>query len=191
MCVLLCSSCCNCRYAFLGNNFKFDIWCIGFDRYNFSFVPFKASNEAADRIKAMNELKDDMEDLHSNLDDLNNWVDGANQEMDDVRRSIAAMDNTDGLLDSFKVSTGAGMGGVGWGYPWWRHQMETFSALLALCAGNSPVTGEFPSLRPVTRSFDFFFDLRLNNRYAGNLRRHRAHYDVAMMSMGIFDCPFY
>ena len=22
---------------------------------------------------------------------------------------------------------------------WWRHQMETFSALLALCAGNSPV----------------------------------------------------
>ena len=29
--------------------------------------------------------------------------------------------------------------------PWWRHQMETFSALLALCAGNSPVTGEFPS----------------------------------------------
>ena len=27
---------------------------------------------------------------------------------------------------------------------WWRHQMETFSAILALCAGNSPVTGEFP-----------------------------------------------
>ena len=44
---------------------------------------------------------------------------------------------------------------------WWRHQMETFSALLALCAGNSPVTGEFPSQRPVTRSFDVFFDLRL------------------------------
>ena len=31
--------------------------------------------------------------------------------------------------------------------PWWRHQMETFSALLALCAGNLPVTGEFPSQR--------------------------------------------
>ena len=45
---------------------------------------------------------------------------------------------------------------------WWRHQMEAFSALLALCAGNSPVTGEFPSQRPATRSFDFFFDLRLN-----------------------------
>ena len=45
--------------------------------------------------------------------------------------------------------------------PWWRHQMETFSALLALCAGNSPVTGEFPSQRPVTRSF-VFVDLRLD-----------------------------
>ena len=46
--------------------------------------------------------------------------------------------------------------------PWWRHQMETFSALLTLYAGNSPVTGEFPSQRPVTQSFDVFFDLPLN-----------------------------
>ena len=38
----------------------------------------------------------------------------------------------------------------------WRHQIETFSALLALCAGNSPVTGEFPAQRLVTRSFDAF-----------------------------------
>ena len=36
------------------------------------------------------------------------------------------------------------------GETWWRHQMETFSALLALCAGNAPVTGEFPAQRPVT-----------------------------------------
>ena len=43
---------------------------------------------------------------------------------------------------------------------WWRHQMETFSALLVICAGNSPV----PTQRPVTRSFDVFFDLRLNKR---------------------------
>ena len=48
--------------------------------------------------------------------------------------------------------------------PWWRHQMETFSALLAICAGNSPVPGEFPTQRPVTRSFDVFFDQRLNKR---------------------------
>ena len=42
--------------------------------------------------------------------------------------------------------------------------METFSALLAICAGNSPVPGEFPAQRPVTRSFDVFFDLRPNKR---------------------------
>ena len=47
---------------------------------------------------------------------------------------------------------------------WWRHLMETFSAILALSAGNSPVTGEFPAQRPVTQSFDVFFDLRLNKR---------------------------
>ena len=57
--------------------------------------------------------------------------------------------------------------------------METFSALLAICAGNSPVNGEFPAQRPVTRSFDVFFDLPwingwVNNREAGDLRRHRA-----------------
>ena len=69
---------------------------------------------------------------------------------------------------------------------WWRHQMETFSALLAICAGNSPVPGEFPAQRPLTRSFDVFFDLRLingwvNNRKAGDLRRYRAHHDVMVM----------
>ena len=42
--------------------------------------------------------------------------------------------------------------------------METFSALLAICAGNSPVTGEFPAQRPVTQSFDVLFDLCLNKR---------------------------
>ena len=40
--------------------------------------------------------------------------------------------------------------------------METFFVLLAICAGNSPVPGEFPAQRPVTRSFDIFFDLHLN-----------------------------
>ena len=42
--------------------------------------------------------------------------------------------------------------------------METISALLVIGAGSSPVTGEFPAQRPVTRSFDVFFDLRLNKR---------------------------
>ena len=50
------------------------------------------------------------------------------------------------------------------GVPWWRHQMETFSALLDICAGNSPVPGEFPTQRPVTRSFDVYFDLRPDKR---------------------------
>ena len=68
--------------------------------------------------------------------------------------------------------------------PWWRHQMETFSALLALCAGNSPVTGEFHAQRPVTRSFDVLFDLRLNKRFsheAGDLKGHRAQHNVTVM----------
>ena len=41
-------------------------------------------------------------------------------------------------------------------------KMEKCSALLALCAGNSPAPGEIPAQRPVTRSFDVFFELRLN-----------------------------
>ena len=44
------------------------------------------------------------------------------------------------------------------------HQMETYSVLLAICAGNSPVPSEFPTQRPVTQSFDVFFDLRPNKR---------------------------
>ena len=47
---------------------------------------------------------------------------------------------------------------------WWCHWMEAFSALLAFWEGNSPVTGGFPSQRPVTRSLDGFFYLRLNER---------------------------
>ena len=72
---------------------------------------------------------------------------------------------------------------------WWRHQMETFSTLLAHCAGNSPVTGEFPSQRPVTRNFQFslictWINDWVNNREAGDLRRHRIHYDGAVMFTG-------
>ena len=49
--------------------------------------------------------------------------------------------------------------------------METSSALLALCAGKPPVTGESPSQRPVARSFDVFFDLRLKKRLSKHSRR--------------------
>ena len=69
---------------------------------------------------------------------------------------------------------------------WWRHQMKTFSALLSLYAGNSPVTGEFPPQRPVTRSSDISLICAwtngwANNRDAGDLRRHRARCDVTVM----------
>ena len=69
--------------------------------------------------------------------------------------------------------------------------MEIFSALLALCARNSPVTGEFPSETPATRRFDVFFDLRLNKQLSkhsryGDLRYHRAHYDVTVMHIHMF-----
>ena len=57
--------------------------------------------------------------------------------------------------------------------------MEILSALLAICAGNSPFPDEFPAQRPVTRSFDVFVDLRLNKRLsnkreADDLRRYCA-----------------
>ena len=76
-------------------------------------------------------------------------------------------------------------------HSWWRHQMKNFSALLAICVGNSPVTGEFTAQRPVTRSFDVFFDLRLNKRWAcwvnngeaDDFRHYRAHYDVIVMRL--------
>ena len=48
--------------------------------------------------------------------------------------------------------------------------METFSALLAICAGSSPVPGEFPAQRPVTRRFDIFFDLHPNKRLSKQWR---------------------
>ena len=48
----------------------------------------------------------------------------------------------------------------------------TFSAYLVLCEGNPPVTGGFPSQRPVTRSFDVFFDLRMKKR-SSKQSRHR------------------
>ena len=68
----------------------------------------------------------------------------------------------------------------------WRHQMETFSALLAICAGNSPVPGEFPAQRPVTRALMFYLIFAwingwVNNREAGDLRRHRADYEIIVM----------
>ena len=74
------------------------------------------------------------------------------------------------------------------------HSTETYSALLTICAGNSPIPGEFPVQRSVTRSFDVFFDLRLNKRLSKQwwgwwfetlshpLWRHRNGEKFAMLS---------
>ena len=81
------------------------------------------------------------------------------------------------------------------GNTWWRHQMETFDASLAFCAGNWPVTGEIPARRPVTQSFGVSLICAwksgwVNNRDAGDLRRHRAHYNViVMMVLSYWNSP--
>ena len=51
--------------------------------------------------------------------------------------------------------------------PWWRHQMEPFSALLA----HPPVTGGFLSQRPLMWSYDTFFNLRLDKQLSKQSRR--------------------
>ena len=67
------------------------------------------------------------------------------------------------------------------------HPESHFSALLALCARNSPVADKFPSQRPMTQSLMFsliwaWTDGWVNNCEAGDLRHHCAHYDVTVMA---------
>ena len=93
------------------------------------------------------------------------------------------------------------------GESWWHHQMETFSALLAICAGNSPVSGEFPPHKGQWHGALMFslictwINGWVNNGEAGDLRPHRTHYDVTVMIaspslrawllwLGHFDKPF-
>ena len=72
------------------------------------------------------------------------FLPSAVQDSSDLHQHHLGVDDRNGNIDFMFHKT------------WWRHQMEPFSALLALCAGNSSVTGEFPTQRPVTRSFDVF-----------------------------------
>ena len=70
---------------------------------------------------------------------------------------------------------------------WWRYQMETVSALLALCAGNhqSPVNSPHKGQWHGVLMFSLicaWINGWVNNREAGDLRRHRTHYDVTVMS---------
>ena len=68
-------------------------------------------------------------------------------------------------------------------FSWWLHQMFRVTGF---CAGNSPVTGEFPSHRQWRGALMFsliyvWTNGWINNQDAGDLRRHRAHYDVTAM----------
>ena len=73
---------------------------------------------------------------------------------------------------------------------WWRHQMETFFALLALCVGNSPVPVNSPHKGQwrgalLFSSISACINAWVNNREAGDLRRHGGHYDAIAMNY----CP--
>ena len=76
-------------------------------------------------------------------------------------------------------------------FSWCRHQMETFSALLVICAGNSPVTAEFPAHKGqwlgalMLSLICAWINGCVNNREAGDSRHHRAYYDVTVMSAAI------
>ena len=77
---------------------------------------------------------------------------------------------------------------------WWRHQMETFSTLLAICAGNSPDPVNSPHKGQWRGALVFTLICAringwVNNCKAGDLRRNRAHYDViVIVGMGSCRC---
>ena len=83
-------------------------------------------------------------------------------------------------------ATGCNVGRPGESNPWWRHQMVIFSALLVICAGNSPVPVDSPYKGQWRGALMFplicvWINGWENNREAGDLRRYRAHYDVIVM----------
>ena len=59
--------------------------------------------------------------------------------------------------------------------------MKTLSAFLSIWAGNSPVTGEFPA--QTDSDAELWCKLWVKNREAGDLGRHRAHYDITVMTI--------
>ena len=76
---------------------------------------------------------------------------------------------------------------------WWRHQMETFFALLAICAGNSPVPVNSTHKGQWRGALMFslicvWINGWVNNRKVGDLTRYRAHYDVTVMCALLWSC---
>ena len=70
---------------------------------------------------------------------------------------------------------------------WWRHQMETFSALLAPCVSEFPPKGQWRRGLMYSLICDWI-NSWVNNHEGGDLRRHRVHYDVILMCSL---CQFY
>ena len=73
-------------------------------------------------------------------------------------------------------------------FTWWHHQMETFSTSLALSEGNPPVTSGFPSQRQWCGALMSSLICSWRNSWAhkpdaGDLRHHRAHYDLTVMEI--------
>ena len=112
---------------------------------------------------------------------MNGWVN--NREAGDLRQHHAHYGITVMLCQVY--STPSGIIGMIISEPDDVIKWKLFSALLTIGAGNSPVTGEFPSQRPVARRFDFFIcaciNSWINNGEAGDLRRHSTHYDVTLI----------
>ena len=78
-----------------------------------------------------------------------------------------------------------------WPFARWRYQKETFSTLLAICAGNSPVPGHKGQWRGALMFslFCVWINGWVNNGEAGDLRRYLAHYDVTVVVRGIHRSP--
>ena len=79
---------------------------------------------------------------------------------------------------------------------WWRHQMETFSALLAICGANWPVPVNSPHKGQWRRALMFslisaWINGWVNNHEAGDLRRNCTHYDVIVMHCAKTRCAIW
>ena len=112
---------------------------------------------------------------------INSWIN--NREAGDLRRYRAHYDVTV-MVPTLKVVRC--FVSLCQPHAWWRHQMKTILALLALCAGNSPVSGKFSALKTSNaRLFSLictWINGWVNDQDAGNLRRNRAPYEVTVMN---------
>ena len=73
---------------------------------------------------------------------------------------------------------------------WWCHQMQIFSALLAILRGNPSVTGRFPSQSQWRGALMFslmcvWTNVWENSRDAFDLRSHGTHCDVTVTNRGV------